>query len=147
MNDNITREELMAGIFGRQNVNGKTPININASKIVEVDLEDIRDFGGGNREHKFLINEKKVKEIADSIDIIGKIFMPCILRYDPDNIKEYECLAGMHRRRAAELKGLKTVPALIIDCDNDVEANAISAINKTQRESLTIMERDWKFRY
>lgn len=148
MSEEITKESLMEGIFGQKISSvGEISINSNSSNIIDVPLEDIRDFGGENRKHRFKLNETKVDEIADSIDVIGKILTPCIIRKDPENITKYECLAGHHRRAAAEKKGLKCVPAIVIKCDSDIEAQAITAITNTQREELTIMEKAYLLRY
>lgn len=115
-------------------------------KICSIPITSLREYGSEKRKHIFHLNEDEVDNICESIKECGRILEPLLVRQDPDGIADYEVLAGHHRKAAAEKAGLKEVPChIIIDCD-DLTASAIMVHSNTQRESLTIMERAYKYK-
>lgn len=114
-------------------------------KVVEIPLEEIRDFGGEYGRHRFRRNESKIEEIAESIKVSG-VIVPIIIRPDKSGEAAYECLAGHTRRAAAEAAGLDSIPAIIKhECD-DEEALVIMAASNHQREDLLPSEKGWMYR-
>ena len=80
-------------------------------------------------------NEEALQALADSIKEKG-ILQPLLLRVKGDN---YEIIAGERRWRAAKIAGLKSVPALIKEL-NDQETLEIALIENLQRENLSAIE-------
>ncbi len=76
-----------------------------------------------------------IEELKISIEEYG-IVQPLILR---KSIKGYEIVAGERRFRAAKEAGLKEVPAIIKDLDDD-QMMEIALLENLQREDLTIIE-------
>lgn len=82
------------------------------------------------------ISPDSLKELADSIKENG-ILNPIVVRKLPH--QKYEILAGERRFRAAEKAGLKTIPATVLDVD-DQKALTIGLIENLQREDLNVLE-------
>ena len=94
MENKLDRQELMGSLFGEPDRIQKTdsePAAGSSSEtaVEEIDITAIRDYGGNGRKHRFRLDFGKVEEIAESIDSIGKILTPCIVRRDPDGDAEY----------------------------------------------------------
>ena len=83
-----------------------------------------------------VFDDVKLEELSNSIKEFG-IISPILLRKIND--KKYEILAGERRVKAAEMAGLKNVPA-IIGLFNDQQMMEISIIENIQREQLNSME-------
>ena len=79
--------------------------------------------------------EGALKELADSIKEHG-IIQPLILRKEG---KGYEIIAGERRFRAAQMVGLKEVPAIVRNY-TEKERNEIALIENIQRENLNPIE-------
>ena len=82
------------------------------------------------------IDPDTLNELANSITAQG-VIQPLVVRkvtYD-----KYEIIAGERRWRAAKIAGLKEVPAIVREIDDQV-ALAIGLIENIQRESLTPLE-------
>ncbi|HZK42858.1 MAG TPA: nucleoid occlusion protein [Syntrophomonadaceae bacterium] len=80
-------------------------------------------------------DEEELKELAQSIQSYG-IIQPIIVREDGEN---YQIIAGERRYRACRILGLKDIPAIIQDMD-DEKAAAISLIENLQRRELNYFE-------
>lgn len=77
-----------------------------------------------------------LNELANSISAQG-VIQPLVVRkitYD-----KYEVIAGERRWRAAKIAGLKEIPVIVREIDDQV-ALAIGLIENIQRESLTPLE-------
>ena len=77
----------------------------------------------------------KLNELANSIKQHG-IINPLILRQIGN---QYEIVAGERRYRASKLLGIETIPARIIDADDNTSAQ-IAIIENIQRENLSVIE-------
>lgn len=84
----------------------------------------------GNIRTKF--DEEKLQELADSIRHRG-VLHPIVCRRSNGKL---ELIAGERRVRAAKMAGLKEVPAIIRDA-NDEEVNFDRIIENLQREDLS----------
>ncbi|PIR06063.1 MAG: hypothetical protein COV55_05030 [Candidatus Komeilibacteria bacterium CG11_big_fil_rev_8_21_14_0_20_36_20] len=81
--------------------------------------------------------DETIKELAMSIKREG-VLQPIIVR--PALKKgSYEVVVGARRFRAAEIAGLKKIPAIITSFD-DLKSYEIALIENIQREDLTIFE-------
>lgn len=99
----------------------------------EIDIDAIaanpsqprRDFG-----------DDGLQALADSIRQYG-IIQPLVVRRNGD---AYELIAGERRLRAAKMCGLRTVPAVVRDCDELQVSAEIALIENVQREDLDPVE-------
>jgi len=84
-------------------------------------------------------DEGKLKELAASIKEHG-IIQPLVLStQDADADQKYAIIAGERRLRAAELAGLKTVPAILREADSQ-EHLLLALIENVQRADLNPLE-------
>ena len=102
------------------------------SDIVEINIDEIRSNPYQPRK---VFDEGALKELADSILEHG-VVQPIIVK---KSIKGYELIAGERRTKASKLAGLKTIPAIIRDF-NDQEMMEIALIENIQRENLNPIE-------
>lgn len=80
--------------------------------------------------------EEGLKELSDSIKEKG-VIQPVILRKADDS--GYELIAGERRLRAAQMAGLKTIPAIIKEATTS-ELLELALIENIQREDLNPIE-------
>ena len=80
-------------------------------------------------------DDEGLKELAESIKMNG-VFQPILVR---QSISGYELVAGERRLRASKLAGKKTIPAIIVDF-NDQQMMEISLLENIQRKDLTPIE-------
>src|SRR5258708_17347981 len=84
----------------------------------------------GNIRTRF--DEEKLKELADSISQRG-VLHPIVCRRTDGKL---ELIAGERRVRAAKMAGLREIPTIIRDADDD-EVRFDQIIENLQREDLT----------
>jgi len=82
------------------------------------------------------ISTDALQELADSIHSQG-IIQPIVIR--ATGHQNYEIIAGERRWRAAKIVGLKTIPCIVNNVEDNV-AVAIALIENMQRENLNAME-------
>ena len=104
-----------------------------SSSINEIELDKIKVNPNQPRRE---FNEEALRELADSISEIG-IIQPITLRQTDDNL--YQIIAGERRFRAAQLAGLKTIPAYIRTAD-DENVMEMALVENIQREDLNSVE-------
>lgn len=102
------------------------------SKIVSLPLEHIAP--NPNQPRKYF-DPKAMDELADSIKQYGLI-QPITVRKVG---RDYELIAGERRFRASILAGLKEIPAVVIEADNDKSA-ILALLENLQREDLSFFE-------
>ena len=100
--------------------------------IVEINLDEIRSNPYQPRK---VFDEDALNELAASIKEYG-IVQPIIVK---KSIKGYELVAGERRTKASHIAGLKTIPAIIKDF-NDQDMMEIALIENIQRENLNPIE-------
>lgn len=100
--------------------------------IVKVKLSELRSNPYQPRQ-KF--DQEKLVELANSIKEYG-VLEPIIVT---KSIKGYEIVAGERRKKASELAGLETIPAIIKEF-TDSEMMQIALLENIQRENLTAIE-------
>jgi len=101
-------------------------------KIIQVAIEDIIP----NRfQPRLAFDEEGLKELSESIRQHG-IIQPLVLRRLGD---KYEIIAGERRYKASTMAGLRTVPAIISDIDDNKSAE-IALVENIQRRNLTPIE-------
>ena len=102
------------------------------NEIREIKLDEIRSNPYQPRK---VFDDEALQELASSIKEHG-VVQPVIVK---KSIKGYELVAGERRTRACRLAGLKTVPAVVKDF-NDQEMMEIALIENIQRENLNPIE-------
>ena len=110
-------------------------------KLMNIKLEKLHPFE--NHPYKVL-DDDSMTELVDSIKEYG-LLNRIIVRPLEDNTEEYEIISGHRRVHAAELLGLKEVPAVVHFIDRD-EAPVIMVDSNCQRENLTLMEKARSYR-
>lgn len=105
--------------------------------VVEINLDEIRSNPYQPRK---TFNEDSLNELAKSIAEFG-VIQPIIVK---KSIKGYELVAGERRTKAAKIAGLKTIPAIIKDF-NDNDMMEIALIENIQRENLNPIEEALSF--
>src|SRR3954468_21898113 len=83
-------------------------------------------------------DENALAELAASIKEHG-VLQPVLVRPKRDDPQNYEIVAGERRWRASQLAGLRELPALIEQIDDDT-ALEIALIENLQREDLSPLE-------
>ncbi len=104
----------------------------NELKITVIPLEDI--FRSPYQPRR-VFNEEEMEELSRSIQNYG-VIQPIIVR-PFDN--KYQIVAGERRFRACKMLGLKEIPAIIQEI-NDERAAEISIIENLQRKELNFFE-------
>ena len=82
-----------------------------------------------------VFNDEALKELSSSIKQHGE-FTPILVK---KSIQGYDLIAGERRLRASKLAGLKDIPAIIVDFD-DQEMMEIALLENIQREDLNVIE-------
>lgn len=80
-------------------------------------------------------DDEKIQELSDSIKLHG-VFTPILVK---KSVKGYELITGERRLRASKLAGLKKIPAIIMDFD-DQQMMEIALLENIQREDLNAIE-------
>ncbi len=78
---------------------------------------------------------ERLEELADSIRELG-VIQPITLKRDGER---YIIISGERRWRAAQIAGLRTIPAYIREAD-DLKLHAMALVENLQREDLNPME-------
>ncbi|WP_206460157.1 ParB/RepB/Spo0J family partition protein [Anaerovorax sp. IOR16] len=100
--------------------------------IVYIDVNDMKPNVNQPRKS---FNDEKIEELAKSIEIHG-IIQPIMVR---DSRNGYEIVAGERRWRAARKAGLKKVPCLIRELDEQ-QNMLVAIVENMQREDLNPIE-------
>ena len=107
-------------------------------KIIQVPVEDILP----NRfQPRLNFDEKDLTELSNSILKYG-VIQPIVLRRMGN---KYEIIAGERRYKASCMAGLKTIPAIMNDTDDNTSAE-IALLENLQRKNLTVIEEAKSFR-
>ncbi len=103
-------------------------------QVQQIPLSEIRPF----KNHPFKVTDDELmQQTIDSIMQVG-VLNPAIIRPAPEG--GYAMVAGHRRLHAADLAGLKTIPAIVRNLDDD-EAVILMVDSNLQRETISPMER------
>lgn len=100
--------------------------------IIYIDVNDMKPNSNQPRKN---FNEEKIEELAKSIELHGMI-QPIMVRKAENG---HEIVAGERRWRAARKAGLKQVPCIIRDLDEQ-QNMLVAIIENMQREDLNAIE-------
>ena len=101
----------------------------------EVKLVNVDDIIPNRFQPRLAFNEDELKQLAASIKQHG-VIQPLVLRRLGE---KYEIIAGERRYKASCLAGLKEVPAIIMNVDDNKSAE-IAVVENIQRKDLTAIE-------
>lgn len=102
------------------------------SSATEIKVDEIKPNPYQPRKQ---FDEKKLHELADSISIHG-VFTPILVK---NSVQGYELVAGERRLRASKLANKETIPAIIVDFDDEAMME-IALLENVQREDLNAIE-------
>ena len=109
-------------------------LEIRQEAIVNIALSELYDFPN----HPFKVrDDEAMQETAESIRQYG-VLVPAIVR--PREEGGYEIIAGHRRKHGSELAGLKKLPCIIREMDNDT-ATILMVDSNIQRENIRPSER------
>ena len=104
-------------------------------QIREIPLSELFPF----KDHPFSVtDDKKMMDMVESVKEFG-VMIPIIAR--PLDDGGYEIVSGHRRKRACELAGIKTIPVLVRDLDNDEATILMVDSNLQQRDDIPPTER------
>ncbi|MCX8083301.1 MAG: ParB/RepB/Spo0J family partition protein [Calditerrivibrio sp.] len=109
------------------------PKNTDSRSILEVDISDIIP---NQNQPRTVFDEEKLLELAQSIKEKG-IIQPLIV---VSTNGKYQIIAGERRWRAAGLAGLKKIPVIIKNINEEKEKLELALIENIQREDLNPVE-------
>jgi len=101
-------------------------------RLIEIPISDIVPNPNQPRKH---FNQQALEELVASIKEFGLI-QPVVVR---SKGTKYEIVAGERRLKAAEMTGLKTIPAIVRQ-STDTESLEVALIENLQRENLNAIE-------
>jgi ParB family chromosome partitioning protein len=106
-----------------------------AGRVTRVRLGEIRPNPNQPRRD---FDPAGLEELAASIRQKG-VLQPILLR-PASNGEGYELVAGERRFRAAQMAGLKTIPAILYQIESDEEMIEMALIENVQREDLNAID-------
>ena len=102
--------------------------------VTNIPVEKLKPFPN----HPFQVrDDDSMRETVESIKTYG-VLQPAIVRPSKDG--DYEILSGHRRKRACELAGRKTIPAIVRELDDDA-AIIFMVDSNLQRENILPSER------
>ena len=102
--------------------------------VTNIPVEKLKSFPN----HPFQVrDDDSMRETVESIKTYG-VLQPVIVR--PSDDGNYEILSGHRRKRACELAGRKTIPAIVRELDDDA-AIIFMVDSNLQRENILPSER------
>ncbi|WP_455380109.1 ParB/RepB/Spo0J family partition protein [Acidihalobacter prosperus] len=119
-------QALLSGESGDFDADGEN------GELLNLPVEQIKR---GRYQPRKTIRNEELNELSDSIRAQA-VIQPVVVKKHPDH---YELIAGERRWRAAQLAGLREIPAIVRDL-NDQAIAAISLIENIQREDLNPIE-------
>jgi len=110
----------------------KPSVEVEEKQVINLSITDIKR----NRyQPRAIFDDQKLKELTESIKQNG-IIQPIIVRRLKDG---FELIAGERRVRAARKAGHTTVPALVIDAEEE-DVLALALVENIQRDDLNPLE-------
>ncbi|MBE6018259.1 MAG: ParB/RepB/Spo0J family partition protein [Lachnospiraceae bacterium] len=126
-------EEIFAAVSGVAAENAQT------ERVQQIPLAELHPFEG----HPFrVVDDEEMRKTVESVKEYG-VLTPAIARPDPDG--GFEIISGHRRMRACELAGLKTMPVIVRDMDDDA-AIIYMVDSNLQREHILPSERAFAYR-
>lgn len=107
-------------------------------KVVQLRLSELSDF----KDHPFhVLDDEQMDKTVESVKEFG-VLVPILVRPIENG---YEIVSGHRRRRASELAGLDTIPAIVRDMTDD-EAIIVMVDSNLQREQILPSEKAFAYK-
>ncbi len=126
-------KESLVDLKKRLRSKSETPVANEKPVFKEVPLEQLEV---SRFQPRRFFDPKPLQQLANSISDHG-VLQPILVRVLGDN--RYEIIAGERRWRASKLAGKTTIPAVLVD-KNDDDTARVSLIENIQREELDPVE-------
>ena len=97
----------------------------------------VNQIAPNKHQPRMMFDQQELTELADSIRENGVIQPLIVSRVSK---KKFVLVAGERRLRASKMAGLKTVPVIVRDVDNDDELLELALIENIQRTDLNPLE-------
>jgi ParB family chromosome partitioning protein len=110
----------------------KGEVQTDKQEQIRIDVDSIRPNPYQPRK---VFDDEALQELKESISQHG-VFTPILVK---KSIQGYDLIAGERRLRASKLAGLKDIPAIVMDF-NDQEMMEIALLENIQRENLNVIE-------
>ena len=112
---------------------------VNEESAMDIEIEKISPF----KDHPFKVtDDEKMQDLVESIRVNG-ILTPVLIR--PAGNDQYEMVSGHRRMHAAQVLGLKRIPAFIREMTDD-EATVRMVDSNIQREELLPSEKAFAYK-
>lgn len=113
----------------------------NTNNIINIELSKLVAFR--KRQPFSMYDETKEQEVLESIKENG-VLVPIIIR-KIDNEK-YEIISGHNRVNCSKRLGLSTIPAQIVECDNDKATLIMLDTNLCNRDKIPPVEKGYAYK-
>lgn len=134
--ENIADKYLVKKFQDKEQVNNNDVIQNDENKIIELDLDRLVEF---RKQQPFsMYNENKKEEMKESIEKFG-ILTPIIVR--PIENGKYEIIAGHNRVECSRELERKTIPAKIVNVDDDNAILIMIETNLCSRDEISPIEK------
>lgn len=135
MNDNGRKIDLK----GYEDIFASDAATISGEQVRQIPLDQLFPF----KDHPFkVLDDQSMQDTVDSIKEYG-VLVPAIVR--PRAEGGYELVSGHRRKHASELAGLKTMPVIVRNLDDDA-ATILMVDSNLQRENILPSERAFAFK-
>lgn len=108
----------------------------------DVEILPIKDLVDFEAQPFKVVDDEAMRELADSVRTVG-VLVPIIVRQVKDG--KYEIISGHRRKRASEIAGKDTIPAVVAELDDD-QAAILLVDSNLQREKLLPSERAYAYK-
>lgn len=115
--------------------------------IVEIPIDKLIPYhdNEGNPQPFDMYPLEKLEGLAERIGTMG-VLNPIIVRPHKTEAGSYEIIAGHNRTKASGMAGKTTIPAIIMELDDDAARLVMIETNLDQREQLTIKEKAYAYK-
>ncbi len=115
--------------------------NENANNIINIELNKLVAFR--KRQPFSMYDENKKKEVLESIKENG-VLVPIIIR--KIEAEKYEIISGHNRVECSKQLGFSTIPAQIVDCDDDKATLIMIDTNLCNRDKIPPVEKGYAYK-
>jgi ParB family chromosome partitioning protein len=100
-----------------------------------INFIDVASLHPSQTQPRSYFDEEKIRELASSIQVHG-ILQPILVKKVGES---FAIIAGERRFRAAQIVGLKKIPSIVLNIDNE-QAFLVALVENLQREDLNPIE-------
>ncbi len=120
-------------LFSNSSLNNRFSENKLSEEIIFLEISEIVPNG---KQPRYCFNEESIESLSNSIKLNG-LLQPIVVRKVNNN--KFEIVVGERRFRASKMAGLKKIPVIIKEI-NDEKSTLMALIENLQRENLNPVE-------